>query len=99
MIEAVVVEQRAVGLGVGVAFAFDGVFGNEFPIKLAGAVFEQFVKGGTNGGFVFDAELVELRQIVVIGGNGPVGGLESQARHGFSLPKSNDNGNKELKKS
>ena len=68
VIEAVVVEQRAVDLGVGLSLAFDGVFGNQLPIELAGAGFEQCVKGGADGAFVLDAELLKLREIVVIGG-------------------------------
>ena len=56
VIEAVVVEQCAVGGGIGLAFAFDGIFGNELPIELAGAMFEQFLKRGADGGLVFDAE-------------------------------------------
>jgi hypothetical protein len=43
-----------------VALALEGVFRNEFPIELPGAGFEQFVKGGTDGGFVFDAELFKF---------------------------------------
>ena len=49
-------EQRAVRLGIGLAFAFDGVFGDQFQVELAGAVFEQLLKGGADGGFVFDAK-------------------------------------------
>jgi hypothetical protein len=37
-----------------------------FPIKLARAVLEQFVKRGADCGFIFDAEFFELRQIFVI---------------------------------
>jgi hypothetical protein len=81
VIEAVVVEQRAIGLGVGLALAFDGVFGNELPIELAGAGFEQFVKRGADGGFVFDAELRKLGERIVIGAYGLVRWLEGQARH------------------
>ena len=69
MIEAIVVEQCAVGFRVGLAFAFNGVFGDEFRIELAGAVFEQFVKRGADGGFVFDAEPDKFGERIVIGGN------------------------------
>ena len=70
------IEQRAVGFGGGFAFAFDGIFGNEFPIELAGAGFEQFLKGGADSGFVFDAELLEFFKIVVISNDAFVRGLE-----------------------
>jgi hypothetical protein len=64
------------------AFALNGVFGNEFPIELSPAVAEEFLKCGADYAFVFDAELVELRQVVVVGGDRFVGWLELQARHG-----------------
>ena len=82
MIQAVVIEQRAVGGGVGLTLAFEGVFRNEFPIELTGAVFEQFLKRGADGGFMLDAELGKLGERVVIGGYGFVRWLEGQARHG-----------------
>ncbi len=85
VIEAVVVEQRAVGFGVGPAFALEGEFGDEFPIELAGTMFEQFLKGGADGGFVFDAELFELGQAFVINEDGLVGGLRGQAGPGGFL--------------
>ena len=47
-------------------FAFDGVFENEFPIELAGAMFEQFLKRRADGGFVFDAVLFKFGEVVVI---------------------------------
>jgi hypothetical protein len=37
------------------AFALVGVLDNEFPVKLARAVFEQLVKSRADGAFVFDA--------------------------------------------
>jgi hypothetical protein len=52
------------------------LFGNEFPIELAGAMFKQFLKRGTDGGFVLDAELGELRRIVVIGTDNLVRGFQ-----------------------
>ena len=64
--EAVIVEEGAVGFGVGLALASNGVFGNEFPIELAGAVFEELLKGEADGAFVFDAELGELGQRFVV---------------------------------
>lgn len=87
MIEAVVVEQRAVSLGVGLTFACDGVFGNEFPIELAGAVFEQFLKCRANSGFVLDAKLGKFGERIVVGGYGLVRWLQGQTRHGRRLKK------------
>ncbi|MGA2174357.1 MAG: hypothetical protein ABSH38_05160 [Verrucomicrobiota bacterium] len=83
VIEAVVVEEGAVGFGGGLALALDGVFGNEGPIELPGAVFEQFLKGGSDGGFVGDAQLGKFGERVVIGAHGPLRWLEIQARHGL----------------
>jgi hypothetical protein len=57
-------------------FALDGIFGNEFPIELTGADFEQFLKCGADGGFVLDAEFFKLRQIVVIGTDNLVRGFQ-----------------------
>ena len=82
-----IVQQRAIRLGVGPALALEGVFRDEFPIELAGAVFQQFVEGGTDGGFVCDAELGEFGQAVVINDNLLVRGLEVEARHGGRLEK------------
>ena len=64
------------------AFAFDAVFGNEFPIELAGAMFQQFLKRGADGGFVLDAELLEFGERIVIGGYGLVRWLQRERRHG-----------------
>ena len=75
------VEQRAVRFGGSFAFAFDRIFGNEFPIELAGAGFEKLLKCGADSGFVFDAELFELGEILVIGDHAFVRGLERQLRH------------------
>ena len=47
-----------------------------------GAVFEQFLKGGADGGFVLDAELGEFGERIVIGGNGLVRWLQHERRHG-----------------
>ena len=80
-------QQRAIGGGVGLTFAADAKFRNEFPIELAGAVFEQFLKGGADGGFVLDAELGKFGEAGVISGNLFMGGLEIQARHRGRLEK------------
>ena len=74
MIEAVVVQPRAVGLGIGLTFAFDAVFGNKFPIKQAGAVFEQFVKRGADGDFALGAEPGEFGERIVAAAYGLVRG-------------------------
>jgi len=44
VIQTVIVEQRAVGFGIGLALAFNGIFRNQLPIELTGAMFEQFLK-------------------------------------------------------
>ncbi len=75
MVKAVVVEEGAVGFGVGLAFALDCVFGDEVPIEVAGAVFEEFLKGEADGGFVLDAEPGEPGQRLVVECHGLVGRL------------------------
>ncbi len=52
-------------------------------------MFEQFLKGGADGGFVLDAELGEFGERIVIGGYGLVRGLEGQARHGAKFAREN----------
>jgi hypothetical protein len=59
------------------AFAFDFVFGDEFPVERAGAGVEEFLEGG----FVGDAELVELGEGAVAGLDAFVAGFEVE-RHG-----------------
>jgi hypothetical protein len=60
--EAEVVQQRAVYTQGMLARAADFPFGNEGPVVLAGAVVEQALESGADGGFVGDAEVVELAQ-------------------------------------
>src|ERR1039458_7499547 len=60
--EAEVVEQRAVHAERGLARAADFPFGDEGPVVLAGAVVEQALESGADGGFVGDAEGVKLAQ-------------------------------------
>ena len=60
--EAEVVQQRAVYTQGMLARAADFPFGDEGPVVLAGAVVEQALESGADGGFVGDAEVVELAQ-------------------------------------
>src|ERR1017187_9906263 len=53
---------RAVHAERVLAGAADFPFGHEGPVVLAGAVVEQALKSGADGGFVSDAEIVELAQ-------------------------------------
>jgi hypothetical protein len=48
-------------------------------------MFEQFVKGGADSAFVFDAQPGEFGERIVISGYGLVRGLEGQARRGGVL--------------
>jgi len=83
VIQAEVAEQRSINLNLFAALDLQPEFRDEFPIKLAGAVFEQFLEGGADGGFVGDTQFVKFGQRVVISDYGLVRGLESQARHGL----------------
>jgi hypothetical protein len=67
--------------GAGLLSATDAELGDELPIKLAGAEFKEFLKGGAHGGLVLDAELGKFGQVVVIGSYDFVRGLEFQRRH------------------
>src|ERR1017187_1302785 len=58
--EAEVVEQRAVHAERVLARAAEFPFGDEGPVVLAGAVVEQALESGADGGFVGDTEVVEL---------------------------------------
>lgn len=63
------------GIRADLVFVFAGVFGNELPFELAGAVFEQFVNRGADGSFVFDAKLGKFGERIVIDAIGLVVGL------------------------
>ena len=85
VVEAVVVEQGTVGFCVGLALALDGVFGDERPIELAGAGFEQLLEGAADGGLVLDAELGEIGQGLVVKGDWFMGWLQLEAGHGHVM--------------
>src|ERR1039458_5690837 len=83
--EAEVVEQRAVHAERVLARAADFPFRDEGPVVLAGAVVEQALESGADGGFVRDAEVVELAQGGVIILDRLVRGLQFQPLHGCVL--------------
>ena len=62
--------------------AFGAIRGYELPIELAGAVFQKFVKGRSDGAFVPHAEPVEFGEGLVILQNRLVGRLKRKRRHG-----------------
>ena len=74
--EAEVVDEGAVDDDALAAAGVDGVFGHEGPAGLAGAVLEEGLEGGANGGFVGDAKAGELVEGGVVGFDGFVGGFE-----------------------
>ena len=79
--EAEVVEQRAVHAERVLARAADFPFGDEGPVVLAGAVVEQALESGADGGFVGDAEVVELTQSRIVILNRLVRWLQFQPLH------------------
>ena len=69
--------------GVGAAAAgVDGVLGHEGPAGLAGAVLEEVLEGGADGGLVGYAEVGEPVEGGVVGFDGLVGGFEGEGGHG-----------------
>ena len=83
--EAEVVEQRAVHAERVLARAADFPFGDEGPVVLAGAVVEQALESGADGGFVGDAEVVELAQGRIVILDRLVRWLQFQPLHGGVL--------------
>src|ERR1035441_5832155 len=83
--EAEVVEQRAAHAERVLARAADFPFGDEGPVVLAGAVVEQALKSGADGGFVGDAEVVKLAQGRIVILDRLVRWLEFQPLHGGVL--------------
>jgi hypothetical protein len=67
------------------ARAADFPFGDEGPVVLAGAVVEQALKSGADGGFVGDAEVVKLAQGRIVILDRLVRWLQFQPLHGGVL--------------
>lgn len=65
----------------GAAAGVDGVLGHEGPAGLAGAVLEEVLEGGADGGLVGDAEVGEPVEGGVVGFDGFVGGFEVEGGH------------------
>ena len=86
--EAEVIEQRAVHVERVLARAADFPLGDEGPVVLAGAVVEQALESGADGGLMGDAEVVELAQGGVVILDRLVGRFEIERPHGEgSTPK------------
>ena len=79
------------------ARAADFPFGDEGPVVLAGAVIEQALESGADGGFVGDAEVVELAQGGVVILDRLVRWLQFQPLHGGVLHQRRGGGNAGLK--
>ena len=73
--------------------AADFPFGDEGPVVLAGAVVEQALESGADGGFVGDAKVVELAQGGVVILDRLVRGLQFQPLHGGVLHRGVVDGN------
>ena len=67
------------------ARAADFPFGDEGPVVLTGAVVEQALESGADGGFVGDAEVVELAQGGVVILDRRARALQFQPVHGRVL--------------
>jgi hypothetical protein len=83
--EAEVIEQRAIHAERVLAGAADFPFRDKGPVVLAGAMIEQALESGADGGFVGDAEVVELAQSGVVILDRLVRGLQFQPLHGCVL--------------
>ena len=59
----------------------DGVLGHEGPAELAGAVFEQGLEGGADGGLAGDVEVGEAAEGGVVVFDGLVAGFEVESGH------------------
>ena len=75
------VEQGAVQKDSFVALELKGEFGDERPLELAGAGSEQRLEGRANGGFVGNAEFLELAESDVERLDGFVRRFDVQLRH------------------
>ena len=79
--EVEVVDQGAVNDDAFVDVRVDGVLGNEGPADLAGAVFEEGLEGGADGGLVGEVEVGEAVEGGGVGVYGLVGGCGVEGGH------------------
>ena len=80
--EVEVVDQGAIDDDAFVGARVDGVCGHEGPADLAGAVFEEGLEGGADGGLVGDVEVGEAVEGGVVRVDGLVGGCGVEGGHG-----------------
>lgn len=75
------VDQASVYAEGAFAGAGDGVFGDEGPVELAGALFEEVFEGGADVAFVVEACSAECGEGFVVGLDGGVVGFEIELGH------------------
>ena len=85
--ETKVVNERPVDDDAFAAAGVEGVFGHEGPAALAGAVFEEGLEGGADGGFVGDAEVCKPVERGVIVFDGLVRGFKVESGHRIAFAR------------